>query len=317
MLAHPVGNLLINGDFSPGLWSRLAQPHEGVECATWRQTFAADRWSVRCARPEGTPVWQGMSDDVPPHSSATCSLEIRGAAGVAQSVFVGQRIEAAEVARYRRQHVFSAWMRAEGSEATEAKVRLVLGSPGERDAFAVVKPVLMEEMVFPTSRWVHLEHPVDGRALGSAGLSLELELPAKLLARNGASVRLANVRLDDGSPERPVAVETALARRFFQRYDSTRINSLGRALVVNAHELHFQFTFEEMRAFPACTLPHDEEVLRVFDLEGIPQAGFTCDVTYRSRGSVIIRATKENHGLRDGFLSFVGTEGAILLDAEL
>lgn len=317
MLAHPVGNLLINGDFAPGLWTRLACPEDGIECAVWRQTFAADRWSVRYARAEGAPVWQGRSSDIPPHASVSGSLEIGGAEGVTQAVLVGQRIEATEAARYRRPLVFSAWLRVGGSETADASVRLLLGSPLESDVFDRVRPALTEEIVRPTGRWVHLECSVDGRAFGATGLSLELEFPAKLLARSGASIRLAEVRLDDGSTARPAAAEMALARRFFQRYDSTRINSLGRALVVNAHELHFQFVFDEMRAFPACTLPHREDVLRVFDLEGVPQTGFSYDVTYRSRGSVIIRATKENHGVRDGFLSFVGTEGAILLDAEL
>jgi hypothetical protein len=72
-----------------------------------------------------------------------------------------------------------------------------------------------------------------------------------------------------------------------------------------------------MRAFPAVTLPHDESHLRVFHLEGLPQTGFTYDITYRSRGSFILRATKENHGLRDGYLSFVGEGGAVFLEAEL
>ena len=326
MLAQAVGNILINGDFSADLWNRCYSPTAGVECAVWRQTFAADRWKLRYAQPEGAPVAQAQSADIPPHANGSCSLEIRGAEGVAQSVFVGQRIEAAESVRYRRQLVFSAWVRIVNASAPDAQVKLWLGSARQPDVFGNaandgVKTATCEHLALPTGRWVHLEHAIDGRPLSAHGLSLELELPALLLARDIAAVRLAGVRLDSLTAgtafQRPAAVETLLARRFFQRYDAARLNSLGRALVVNAHELHFQFTFPEMRAFPACTLPHDENVLRIFNLEGIPQTGFRYDVTYRSRGSAIIRATRENHGLHDGYLSFVGSGGAIELDAEL
>lgn len=324
MLASTVGNIFINGDLAA--WGRLERSDEAVECAVWRQTFAADRWKVRYAAADGAPVMQARSRDVPPHTAAGCSLELRGAEGVAQPVFFGQRIEAAETARYRRQLVFSAWVRIVGSVAPEATVTTVLGAAREPDVFGDAlndgcRIDMRESLTIPTGRWVHVEQAIDGRALGAGGLSFEMELPAETLARPAAFVRLAQLRLDDlgggGGIDRPSAVEELLARRFFQRHDSTRINSLGRALVVNAHELHFQFVFPEMRAFPACTLPSDERHLRVFDLEGIPQEGFRYDITYRSRGSAIIRATRENHGLRDGFLSFVGTGGAILLDAEL
>ena len=241
MLAHAVGSILINGDFSPGLWSRVARPREGIECALWRQTFAADRWQVRYAQAEGAPVRQAMSQDVSPHANAACSLEIRGADGVTQPVFVGQRIEAAEAPRYRRNLVFSAWLGIEGSLAGTAEIELLCGTPREPDVFGSgssddVKSELRETIHCPTGRWVHLEHPIDGRSFGSTGLSCELVLPAHLLARSAACIRLANVRLDDLGAgmggERPAAVEAALARRFFQRYDSSRINSLDRKSVV-------------------------------------------------------------------------------------
>jgi hypothetical protein len=326
MLANTVGNILINGDFSRSLWTRLDSPVAGVECPVWRQTFAADRWKVRYGQATGAVVCQAQSPDIPPNTASACSLELRGADGVSQPVLIGQRIEAAEAARYRRHLVFSAWIRVVGSSAADATFALVLGSAKEPNVFGGasndgVKSEMREAITLPSGRWVHLEHAIDGRTFGANGLSLEFEIPASLLAQRGQFVRFASMRLDDlaagAGIERPAAMETLLARRFFQRYDSGRINSLGRALVVNAHELHFQFTFAEMRGFPTCTLPHDDAGLRVFNLEGIPQAGFRYDITYRSRGSAIIRATRENHGLADGFLSFVGSEGAILLDAEL
>jgi hypothetical protein len=72
-----------------------------------------------------------------------------------------------------------------------------------------------------------------------------------------------------------------------------------------------------MRGSPDCTLPSTDERLRVFSSSGAQASGFAYDVTDRSRGSVIIRATKRNHGLRDGYLVFPGSGAAILLDAEL
>jgi hypothetical protein len=321
MLEQHFGNLLINGDFLPGLWSRVAAPVEGVECPVWRETFVADRWAVRYTKPEGAAITQGMTLDVPPHFGAACSLELRGAEGVTQPVLLGQRVDAAEAARYRKRLVFSAWLYVIGERKDEVEVGLRVGTARELNVFGGgLNDEVVERIGLPRGRWVHLEQAIDARAFSANGLSLELEFPAELLAQADAAIRIAGARLMEiggGDVARPASVETFLARRFFQRYDSSRINSLGRALVVNTHELHFQFVFDEMRAFPACTLPHDEETLRVFNLEGIPQEGFAYDVTYRSRGSAIIRATKENHGLADGFLSFVGTGGAILLDAEL
>lgn len=325
MLAGTLDNLLLNGDFLPGLWGRTLSPLEGIECAVWRQTFAADRWKVRYARGEGAPVSQAMAADVPAQSSAPCSLELRGAPGVTQPVYFGQRIEAAEAVRYRGELLFSAWCRVTGSNETVCDIGLVTGMASEADDFgdAFNDRVKMELTVtferVPTGRWVHLEHPIDARGYSANGLSIELVFAPRLLDSVESRVRVAGARLAPAgrTVARPTSMEGDLARRFFQRHDSTTINSLGRALVVNAHEMHFQFTFQEMRAFPACTLPGSEEGLRIFDLEGISQEGFTYDVTYRSRGSVIIRATKERHGLRDGYLSFVGSSGFILLDSEL
>jgi hypothetical protein len=318
VLASGLGDLLINGALCPELW-RTSSP---MLCPVARQTFAASRWKVRYAAPQGGAVTQSRSSEAPPDDGVVTSVALRAAdAEVRQTVFFGQRVEAAEAARFRRRLVFSAWLFIEGSG--DARVELHSGAPGTADVYGdphgdgLVAPTI-ERASVPRGRWNRLELPLDARAFPDTGLSIELAFPPELFA---GEVRVAGLRLSaSDSPvpaSRPVAIEILLAERFFQRHDSTRINSLGRALVVNAHELHFQFTFPEMRAFPTCTLPHSEEGLRIFHLEGIPQSGFRYDVTYRSRGSVIIRATKENHGLADGFLSFVGPSATILLDAEL
>lgn len=328
MLTGILDNLLLNGDFLPELWTRLPDPRALVECPTWRQTFAVDRWKIRYAMPHGAGIRQAMSSDVPMQAAAARSLELRGATGVTQPVFLGQRIEAAEAVRYRRRMIFSAWMRIEHPDKGRKEVALTIGTARDPDVFGnafndnVRNEVSIRCEEAPVSRWWLIERDIDGRGFDTNGISVELEFPADLLDTPDARIRVAAMRLTDASAagrstERAAGVERLLARRFFQRHDSTTVNSLGRALVVNAHELHFQFTFAEMRAFPAVTLTHDEAQLSVFNLEGTPQTGFSYDVTYRSRGSVILRATKENHGLRDGFLSFVGTGGAILLDAEL
>ncbi len=328
MLNGILDNILLNGDFAPGLWTRFADPTEAVSCPVWRQTFAADRWKVRYAEAKGAAVTQAMTTDVPAHATTTCAVEIRGSDGVTQPVFFGQRVEAAESTRYRRRMVFSAWIRIGNPEPEPKQFDLTVGTAREMDHFGGPSGdntrfetcARIEEV--PVGRWWFLEREIDGRAFSRHGLSIELEFPAALLDSPASFVRIASVRLADIAAgnrtiDRPASLEQSLSRRFFQRHDATTVNSLGRALVVNAHELHFQFTFPEMRAFPSVTLPHDETQLRVFNLEGIAQSGFTYDATYRSRGSFMLRATKADHGLRDGFLSFVGHGGAILLDAEL
>lgn len=318
-LATSPGDLLINGALN--LWSRTSTPDQPALCPVARQTFAASRWKVRYAAPAGGTVTQARSADVPPDSAVDGSVSLRAASEVTQQVFFGQRIEAAEAPRYRRRLAFSAWIFVAGTG--DAEVELHAATPREANVFGgphgdrlTVQSI--ERATIPRGRWSHLELPLDARAFPATGLSIELAFPPEHFA---GEVRLAHLQLaasDGPAPTpRPAAIEAMLAERFFQRHDSTRLNSIGRALVVNAHELHFQFVFPEMRAFPACTLPHSEEGLRVFNLEGIPQSGFRYDVTYRSRSSVIIRATRENHGLTDGFLSFVGDSAAILLDAEL
>lgn len=317
-------NLFINGNFRRELWSRLEHPAAGLECPVGRQTFAADRWKIRYAQPSGASVSQALSRETPELCPAESSLEIRGAAGVTQNVLLGQRIESAEAARYRRALVFSAWVWV--PQAMELKLHL--GTAREPDDFGdAFNDGVKTELSLgwespPVQTWQRIATEFDARQCSSRGLSVELEFPAAALALPAARVRVAGMRLVDATQrgedsERPAAIERELAGRFFQRYTSASVNSLGRALVVNQHELHFQFTFPQMRVFPAVTLPQANEDLRVFDLEGQPQDGFVYDVTYRARGSVILRATKENHGLRDAYLSFVGTRGAILLDAEL
>jgi hypothetical protein len=313
MLPGAFENLLINGDFA--LWSRLAQPAEGVECAAWRRTFAADRWGVRYARAAGEAVRQSMSADVPEGCPAPASLEIRGAKGVKEMVRLGQRIEAAEASRYRQRLIFSAWIFAE----YRAEIDVVLSSPRYADVFDETIEANREFVSLPANQWTRIEREIDARRFSANGLSMELEIPADFLQRSGAMIRVTGARLAVASQEaaRPLEMERFLARRYFQRHDETTINSPGRAIVVNNHELHFQFAFPEMRSFPACTVPRHDGDLRVFNFEGVPQSGFAFDVTRRSRGSVIIRATKTNHGVRDGYLLFAGDDAAILLDAEL
>lgn len=328
MLNGILDNILLNGDFAPDLWTRLPDPAAKVECTVWRQTYAADRWKVRYAAPTGAAVTQAMSTDVPAHAAVARSLEIHGATGVTQSVCLGQRIEAADATRYRRRMIFSAWIRIDHPDRMPKTFYLTFGTAKQLDTFggptndnvSVETCVRIEEV--PVGRWWLLEREVDGRAFAPNGLSVELEFPAELLDCDEANVRIAAVRLADvgaanRTMDRPGGLERMLVRRFFQKHDGTTLNAIGRALTSNPHELHFQFTFPEMRARPACTLPQDNADLCVFSADGQPQSGFTYDATFGSRGSVIIRATKMRHQLRDGYLAFRGYRSAVLLDAEL
>ena len=319
------GNLLINGRFLPALWSRLGEtpPGTAVRCPIWAQSFAADRWHVRYSAPIGTEVTQARSDLAPDALPGACSLEIAGNDGVTAEVIVGQNLEADEAVNYRGALRFSAWLWVEHPELSSCEPALVIGNPRTTDLFdATVEEVArLAIKSVPTRRWHRVELAFDAAAFRSTGLRIELALSAALLGHPAARARLADVtltRIHSGPiNERPVAIESFLARRFFQRHDGRSINSIGRALTCNPHEMHFQFSFPEMRAYPACTLTQDNAELCVFSGDGEPQSGFAYDVTYGSRTSVVIRATKLRHQLRDGYLSFRGYRGAILLDAEL
>lgn len=317
------GNLLINGRFLRGLWTRLADSADGisVRCPVWAQTFAADRWHLRYAAPEGAEVSQSRSGLVPENVSAQCSLEIAGAEGVTQEVRIGQNVEADEVAASLGPLRYSAWLFVEHPTLTVCESSLVIGNPVSVDLFdhTVEECVRLDSRPVPVNRWHRMEFAFETADLRPTGLRVELALPASLLSNPAARVRLADVtlaRVGSLPIERPVAMETFLARRFCQRHDGTRLNAIGRALTCNPHELFFQFTFPEMRAVPSCTVSQDNAELCVFSSDGQPQAGFAYDVTYASRGSAIIRATKLRHQLRDGYLAFRGYRGAILLDAE-
>ncbi len=320
-LATTSGNLLINGRFLRGLWTRL----EGaaISCPVWAQTFAADRWRVRYAAPAGGEVTQACAEDVPEGVAAENSLEIRGHDGVQHEVLVGQNIEADEAANYRSPLRFSAWLMCGHPSLSECEAALVLGSPTTPDVFdSSAETVLRTSLKnLPVNRWTSVELTIDAAAFRATGLRVELAFPATVLSHAGARVRITEVslsRVATGLPvDRPPALERILARRFFQRHDGTNINAIGRALTCNPHELFFQFSFPEMRAAPACTLSQDNAELCVFSADGQPQSGFAYDAAFGARSTVIIRATKLRHQLRDGYLAFRGSRGAILLDAEL
>ena len=318
-------NLLINGRFLRTLWTRLAGAPEGeiVPCPVWAQTFAADRWRVRYAAPAGGEVFQTRCAEVPDDEVVESSLEIRGGVAVEQAVLVGQNVEADEAPNYRRPLRFSAWVLAEHPRRSECDISLVMGSPTSAGLFDASTETALRHGLDQVriNRWTRLEYSFDAAEFRNTGLRVELEIPAEFLNEPRARVRFANVRLSritsGGYSDRPVAVETFLAERFYQRHDGARINAIGRALASNPHELYFQFSFPEMRATPACSLSQDNADLCVFSTEGVPQAGFAYDVNYSARGSVMIRATKLRHQIRDGYLAFRGYRGAITLEAEL
>ncbi len=326
MSQWPAENLFVNAELA--LWARSLNPDAEARCELWRQNFAADRWKIRYAAPSGATVTQCRAWQVPEESAAVWSLEIRGCAGVTQNIFFGQRLEAADAPRYRRRLRFSVDLWLETPSGTGCAVHLVLGTAKERDRFGgplneqveLLPALTLGEL--PSGRWVRLEAELDLRAVNSNGLSVELEFSAGVLSQVGTVLRIANPFLGDVSGRgvpmpRAAALESFLAERYFQRHSGRRINSPSRVLAVNADELHFQFTFPPMRAFPACTLPEGDGVLRVHSLGGVPQDGFFLDVTHRSCGSVMIRARKPGHGLADGYLAFTTLDGALLLDAEL
>jgi hypothetical protein len=317
------GELLINGAFHSSLWTRLDDSGAGeISCPVHAQTFAADRWHVRYAAPAVAPVTQARSEHVPSSSPALHSLELRGQGGVSEPVFLAQNNEPAEAHAYRRELRVTAWCYAQHPTVTGCPVRLHVGSPHTTDLFDERVELVWrsDARSVPCQTWRQLEFFFDASSFRRTGLRISLEIEAGL-NDPAAHLRFAELSLHPANtappPPRPIALETLLARRFFQRHTARSVNAIGRALVRNPHELHFQFTFPEMRAFPALTLPQNENLLTVFSAEGVPQSGFVYDVPYAACGSAIIRATKLEHQLHDGYLAFRGYEGAILLDAEL
>jgi hypothetical protein len=320
----PTGNIVMNGRFARECWRRLTDAEAGIECLTWRQTYAADRWKIRYAKPNGATVSQAWSCDEPKYLPGG-SLEIRGAAGVTENVLLGQRIESAEANRYRRRLYFSAWVKIESPIAEDRPVLLLLGTPKDRDIFGdafnsnIVPLTTCNLGVAAGNEWTRLECELDGREFNANGLSMELEFPASALNGPETRIRVAGVALSDGfSPglpaELPTELERLRGRRYFQRYDSRTIIFPGRSLSARECELRFQIQFPEMRIAPACTLVG---ALQVIDTAGNSADGFVFDVIDSSRCSVIIRATREYHGLRDGCLTFAHADAALLLEAEL
>ena len=277
---------------------------------------------MRYAAPCGGEVSQAFSTESLDAVSTATILEIRGGKGVEQEVFIGQNIEADEALNYRRPLRFSAWVKCQHSQLTHCAAALEIGSPKTPDLFdSSVETVQRTALpAFSVNRWTRVEATVKASAFRPTGLRVDLGFPSEFLNDPTARVLLTDVSLSCASAplaERPPALERFLARRFFQRHDGTSVNAIGRALTSNPHELFFQFSFPEMRAKPACTISQDNADLCVFSADGQPQTGFAYDVTFGSRTSVIIRATKMRHQLRDGYLAFRGYHGAILLNAEL
>ncbi len=323
-LATASGNLLVNGKLLPGLWTRLTDAPAGtaIPCPVWAQTYAADHWRVRYAAPSGGEVAQARSTEILDAVSTGTILEIRGGVGVQQEVFVGQNIEADEALNFRRPLRFLAWVKCYHPRLAIGAASLVIGSPRTVDLFdSSVETVQQTPLpTFALNRWTRIETTVKASAFRPAGLRVELAFPAEFLSDPAARILITDASLSCASGplvERPPALERFLARRFFQRHDGTSVNAIGRTLTSNPHEMFFQFSFPEMRAIPACTLSQDNADLCVYSADGQPQSGFTYDVTFGSRSSVIIRATKLRHQMRDGYLAFRGYRGAILLNAEL
>lgn len=334
-------NLFINGALGGDFWNRLDLPIEEKECPVWAQTFAADRWKIRYARPVGQGVRQRRSVETPVPWGET-SVEIVGGEGVSESVFFGQRIEAAEAPRYRRRLRFSArvyFWKGEGARASRYPVHLVVGYANERNRFgnafnSHVTPVLRESIsCLIHGEWVLLEGEVDASRVPATGLSVELEFPGAALSHPGSKIRVADLQLVNAGcrgrlDDRPAWLERGMAQRFFQRHDAERRAIIGRALSISADEILFQFSFPEMAQPPSCTLPHrdgeGEGCLRVVPFRSSHSSqpsdvyGFTYQPIQITRSDMVIRAMKERHGLSDAYLYFKQPgAGAILLDSEL
>lgn len=327
MKAEHGDNILLNGLFLPALFNRSSSPASGTQCLPWRQTFLADRWKVRFGDSSGDRAWQALSTENPSLSSGVRSLELRASDRLESALYLGQRIEAADAFLYQKRLHFSAWIWST-TVAPHESVRLHLTTPERPNCFGnalnhhsrLVCDTALGPL--PGGQWTRVEQEIDARSFSPTGLSLELGFAPDLFCDAAARVRVTDVYLGTcpvtlPPPQRSAAMEQGLCRRFFQRLGPENLNSIGRPIVVNPNEMHFQLTFAEMREFPACTIPQDNGGLRVFDLTGRPQHGFSYDVTYRSRGSAILRATRFHHGLSDGYLSFVGDCDAIELEAEL
>ena len=189
---------------------------------------------------------------------------------------------------------------------------------------ATVTPLFCSESVtVPVHQWTRLDFRCDATAARRDGLCVELEFPASFLSAAMARVRVTDVALWPAQYSEPVrrssAVEAAWAQRFFQRHDARRTNAIGRAMVCNRARIAFPLSpFRRCGPSPQSLLPQERCGSEcVYDRGNSRKRGLIYDVPYRARSSAILRATKQHHGLRDGYLTFCGYRGAIFLEAEL
>lgn len=103
-----------------------------------------------------------------------------------------------------------------------------------------------------------------------------------------------------------------------QRYQYPIISDLVRASLIGSNSQIFFFLpiATNLRTTP--TIKNINEVLKIRDINGGDQTGFTFAISSNRAGGLFISATKVNHGMSDATLSCIGTIlNPVILDANI
>lgn len=103
-----------------------------------------------------------------------------------------------------------------------------------------------------------------------------------------------------------------------QRYQYPIISDLVRASLIGSSSQIFFFLpiATNLRTTP--TIKNINEVLKIRDINGGDQTGFTFAISSNRAGGLFISATKVNHGMSDATLSCIGTiSNPVILDANI
>jgi hypothetical protein len=174
-------NGLINGSFE--VWNDATA---STSCTAAARTAGPECWYVN---PTGAAVTRARSTTVRTDNRARYSLEVVGATSVT-TVLIGQRLEAADIPKIKREVTFQAYV-YNGSGAS-FQPSLLLGTPGAADDFTTVTNRLTQTLQScPDATWTQVSHTVDISAYTNLanGLQVELQIPSGSLV-SGDTVRI-------------------------------------------------------------------------------------------------------------------------------
>jgi hypothetical protein len=206
-------NVLINGSFE--VWNDSTA---STSCTAAARTAGPECWYVN---PAGAAVTRARSTTVRTDNRARYSLEVVGAASVT-TVLIGQRLEAADIPKIKREVTFQAYV-YNGSGAS-FQPSLLLGTPGAADDFTTVTNRLTQTLqACADAAWTLVSHTVDISAYTNLanGLQVEIQIPSGSLV-SGDTVRIMEPMLCPAGQVsifevEPVTETESRCERFFEK----------------------------------------------------------------------------------------------------